>query len=180
MKIQYRDETIQFEDVPDETINGLAVRAAAHIGADVERISLLFLPKPGLTKYPFAARKLSEFLVPTTRIKLVGTPNVEIKKMEDMSATSQKVTRPSNFRPVKANKVRDWKKVQDEIRYTFHAIQPLSYLPDPEKSRRYLERLANDPGIKASMRKHKFSVGLLTVGNGALLLSGTILTPGRK
>lgn len=164
MKIQYRDEVFEFEDVPDETVSGLAVRAAERIGADVERVSLFILPKPGFLKHPSESdRKLSEFLTPTTRVKLVGTPNTEIKKMDDMGAASRRVTRPSSFKPVKANSTRDWKKVQEESTYTFHAIEPLQYLPNPEKSRRYLERLANDPGIKASMRKHKFSVGLLTV-----------------
>ncbi|KAK1754621.1 WLM-domain-containing protein [Echria macrotheca] len=46
--------------------------------------------------------------------------------------------------------------------YTFQTIRPLSYLPNPERSTQYLERLKADPGIKAAMRKHKFSVGLLT------------------
>ncbi|EXJ61100.1 hypothetical protein A1O7_05253 [Cladophialophora yegresii CBS 114405] len=167
MKIQYRDESLDFEDIPDETISHLASRAAAHIGADVERISFFFLPKPGFVKHPFAKRKLSDFITPTTRIKLVGTPNSEVKNMSELSAASRRSPRPSNFKPVKANKVRDWKKVQEESTYTFHAIEPLKYLPNPEKSRRYLERLASDPGIKASMRKHRFSVGLLTEMNPA-------------
>ncbi len=163
MKIQYRDETLDFEDVPDETMSELAARAAAQIEADIERISFFFLPKPGFVKGPFSDRKLSDFLTPSTRIKLVGTPNTEVKKMDDMAVESKRVNRPSSFKPVKANKARDWKKVQEESTYTFHAIEPLPYLPNPEKSRRYLERLANDPGIKASMRKHRFSVGMLTV-----------------
>lgn len=167
MKIQYRADTLELEDVPEETIAALATRCAEHISADVERVSLFFLPKPGFVKHPFSDRKLSEFLTPTTRIKLVGTPNAEVKKMDDMGAASRRVTRPSGFKPVKAYKARDWKKIQEESIYTFHAIEPLPYLPNPEKSRRYLERLANDPGIKASMRKHKFSVGLLTEMNPA-------------
>lgn len=46
--------------------------------------------------------------------------------------------------------------------YTFHTIRPLPYLPNPERSKQFLERLKEDPGIKAAMLKHKFSVGLLT------------------
>ncbi|EXJ80070.1 hypothetical protein A1O3_08356 [Capronia epimyces CBS 606.96] len=167
MRIQYRDETLDFEDVADETISGLSARCAERIGADVERISLFFLPKPGVVKYPFPDRKLGDFITPTTRVKLVGAPNTEIKKMDDMVAASRRATRPSSFKPVQANKSRDWKKTQEESRYTFHAIEPLPYLPNPEKSRRYLARLANDPGIKAAMRQNKFSVGLLTEMNPA-------------
>lgn len=167
MKIQYRDATLDLEDVTDETILGLAARCGELISADIERVSLFFLPKPGLVKHPFSDRKLNEFLTPTTRIKLVGAPNSEVKKLDDIGAASQRRSRPSSFKTVAANKSRDWKKVQEESIYTFHAIEPLNYLPNPEKSRRFLERLANDPGIKASMRKHKFSVGLLTEMNPA-------------
>ncbi|KAK5462619.1 hypothetical protein LTS15_002331 [Exophiala xenobiotica] len=155
MKIQYRNDALEFEDVADETVVDLATRCAEQIGADVERVSLFFLPKPGFMKHPFSDRKLSDFLTPTTRIKLVGTPNAEVKKMDDMGAASRRIMRPSTLKPVKANKARDWKKIQEESTYTFHAIEPLPYLPNPEKSRRYLERLANDPGIKASMRLNR-------------------------
>lgn len=65
------------------------------------------------------------------------------------------------------NRSRNWKQIQEEAKYTFHSIRPLPYLPNPEKSERFLERLARDPGIKASMRKHQFSVGLLTEMNPA-------------
>ncbi|KAK5045020.1 hypothetical protein LTR84_010168 [Exophiala bonariae] len=167
MKIQYRDTSLDLEDEPDENILGLATRCAEHIAADVERVSLFFLPKPGLVKFPFPDRQLKDFMTPTTRIKLVGAPNSEVKKMDDIGAASQRRGRPSTVKTVAANKNRDWKKVREESMYTFHAIEPLNYLPNPEKSKRFLERLANDPGIKASMRKHKFSVGLLTEMNPA-------------
>lgn len=169
MKIQYRSETLELPESQDETVSELAARCAETINADVSRISLLFLPKPGFMKHPFPERKLSDFMTPTTRIKLVGTPKTEVEKMDDMAVSAKRdAMRRSNAKPtVKANKYRDWKKVQDEATYTFHAIEPLPYLPDPEKSRRFLTRLSNDPGIKASMRAHKFQVGLLTEMNPA-------------
>lgn len=167
MKIHYRDTTLDLEDTADENVLELATRCAAHIGADVERVSLFFLPKPGFVKFPFSDRKLLDFLTPTTRIKLVGAPSSEVKKMDDMAAASQRRTRPGTLKTVAASKNRDWKKIREESMYTFHAIEPLNYLPDPEKSKRFLQRLANDPGIKASMRRHKFSVGLLTEMNPA-------------
>ena len=165
MKVQYRDESLELEDIADESVAGFASRCADTIGAEVSRISLFFMPKPGFKKHPFSEQKIADFLTPSTRIKLVGTPSKEVKKMEDMGAASRASSRPSSAKPVAANKHRDWRKVQEEARYTFHAIEPLQYLPDPEKSKRFLQRLANDPGIKASMRKHKFSVGLLTEMN---------------
>ncbi|KAK5658584.1 hypothetical protein OQA88_1977 [Cercophora sp. LCS_1] len=53
-------------------------------------------------------------------------------------------------------------RAQEDSMYNFQSIRPLPYLPNPERSRQFLERLKADPGIRAAMRKHKFSVGLLT------------------
>ncbi|KAF3765433.1 WLM-domain-containing protein [Cryphonectria parasitica EP155] len=54
------------------------------------------------------------------------------------------------------------KRRQEDSEYTFLRIEPLPGLRNPERSRELLVRLAEDPGIKAAMRKHKFTVGLLT------------------
>jgi hypothetical protein len=163
MKIQHRSATLEVDDIEDETISQLATRLATHISAEPTRISLFILPKPGLLKHPFPDTLLSSILKPNTRIKLVGTPDSERKEMADTNAAVQARARTLASRPpVKANKSRDWRKVQEESMYSFHAIEPLKWLPNPDRSRRYLERLAADPGIKAAMRKHKFSVGLLT------------------
>ena len=57
---------------------------------------------------------------------------------------------------------RDQQRAHDDARYTFHTVRPLAHLPRPERSAAYLERLKADPGIRHAMRKHQFSVGLLT------------------
>jgi hypothetical protein len=49
-----------------------------------------------------------------------------------------------------------------ETKYTFLQVRPLQGLPHPERSQALLMRLKADPGIVASMRKHKFAVSLLT------------------
>ena len=66
---------------------------------------------------------------------------------------------------VKAYKTHDWKKEQEEAQYTFTTLRPLPYLPNPERSLQFLQRLKDDAGIKAAMRKHKFTVPLLTEMN---------------
>ncbi|KAH8899708.1 WLM-domain-containing protein [Thozetella sp. PMI_491] len=57
---------------------------------------------------------------------------------------------------------RSQQRTQDDARYTFHTVRPLAHLPRPERSLAFLERLKADPGIRSAMRKHQFSVGLLT------------------
>lgn len=58
-----------------------------------------------------------------------------------------------------------------DFRFGFRRIEPLHSDPNthepyqhppPAEARALLERLANDPGIVAVMKKHEFSVGLLT------------------
>ncbi|KAB5582570.1 WLM domain-containing protein [Coniochaeta sp. 2T2.1] len=51
---------------------------------------------------------------------------------------------------------------QEDAAFTFHTLQPLQNLPNPRRSLEFLQRLKDDAGIRAAMRKHKFSVGLLT------------------
>ncbi|KAL8365142.1 hypothetical protein RB595_004113 [Gaeumannomyces hyphopodioides] len=46
--------------------------------------------------------------------------------------------------------------------FTFLSLRPLAYLPRPEASLRFLERLRDDPGVRAVMEKRRFTVGLLT------------------
>ncbi|KAM7217712.1 WLM domain containing protein [Rhypophila decipiens] len=49
-----------------------------------------------------------------------------------------------------------------DLQYNFQTLRPLPYLPNPQRSLEFLQRLRDDPGIRAAMKKHKFSVGLLT------------------
>ncbi|KAK5095497.1 hypothetical protein LTS08_008139 [Lithohypha guttulata] len=170
--LHWQSEKLELGLETDATIYDLALVFADKISADVEKVSLLVTPKPGLLKHPFSDVKIHDLLTDRTRIKAIGTPIKDVQKLNDTAAqmAARKRAREAarrEGRHTKSTPNRDWKKVQEEATYTFHAIEPLKYLPNPEKSRRYLERLANDPGIKASMRKHKFSVGLLTEMNPA-------------
>lgn len=172
LSVSYQNDSLSISVPSDATIYDLALQFADTIQAEIERVSLFIAPKPGLLKYPFSDARISDTLTLRTRIKGVGTPTKDIEKIDQMAArvAARRSARQSARqvgRQVKHSTNRDWKKVQEEALYTFHSIEPLKYLPDPERSRRYLERLANDPGIKASMRKHQFSVSLLTEMNPA-------------
>ncbi|KAL9029477.1 MAG: hypothetical protein Q9196_002277, partial [Gyalolechia fulgens] len=101
------------------------------------------------------------------KIVLLAPLPSELSSLSEASAASKPRQRSSQLKPAAPARHRDWRKAQDEATYTFGTIIPLPYLPNPEKSRRFLERLRDDAGIKASMRKHKFSVGVLTEMNPA-------------
>lgn len=166
--VKHLDTSHTYEVDADTTIYDMALFFADTIQADVEKVSFLIMPKPGLLKFPFSDKKLFDILTEKSRIKAIGTPTKDIEKLNQTAAqvAARRSARASARKQKhKSTPNRDWKKIQEESMYTFHAIEPLNYLPNPEKSRRYLEKLASDPGIKAAMRKHQFSVGLLTEMN---------------
>lgn len=51
---------------------------------------------------------------------------------------------------------------QGDGEYTFLRVEPLPGFSNAAQSREFLQRLTEDPGIRAAMRKHRFTVGLLT------------------
>ena len=169
IRIKFRDTEAQVDSIGQDSIASLAAHLANAIEADVKRIKLWIRPKPGMLKYPFADTMLKDILTPTSSIQLIASPEKEVAALQQniTNIRARARLRGGAASSATPSRNRDWKKIQEESKYTFHTIRPLPYLPNPEKSQRYLERLASDPGIKASMRKHKFSVGLLTEMNPA-------------
>lgn len=156
----------------DATIQDLSDTVAEDLHIPPSNQKYLITPKTGLLRPPFKDADLRLRTLQKKKIVLMGATTAEVEELEsDIAARKERMTRRRDAlkagRKVHAEKTRDWKKVQDEARYTFHTLRPLPYLPNPEKSLRYLERLRDDAGIKASMRKHGFSVGLLTEMNPA-------------
>ncbi|KAK0811229.1 hypothetical protein LTR75_005317 [Friedmanniomyces endolithicus] len=153
----------------DATLQDLSDTIAEDLHIPPSNQKLLITPKTGLLKPPFKDPTLPLSSLLDKKIVLMGATSTEVQELEsDLSARRTRLSRRAaalatartHNKPSRAN--RDWKKIQDEARYTFHTISPLPHLPNPSRSLRYLERLAADPGIKSSMRKHGFSVGLLT------------------
>lgn len=152
---------------PGSTITDLAERVFTLLSIPQANQKFMITPKLGLLKQPFPDPVLPLSTLANKKIVLLAPLPSELSSLSDASAASKLRQRSSPIKPVTPSRHRDWKKAQDEATYTFRTIVPLQYLPNPEKSRRFLERLRDDAGIKASMRKHKFSVGVLTEMNPA-------------
>ena len=164
IKLPFYNEDATISDLSD------AIDDELHIPPANQKF--IITPKIGLVKPPFNDPSLKLASIREKKIVLIGTTASEVEELE--SASSERRVRLDRRRAalqagrqVKTTRRSDWKKVQDEARYTFHMIRPLPHLPDPEKSRRFLERLRDDAGIKHSMRTHGFSVGTLTEMNPA-------------
>jgi hypothetical protein len=170
IQIHFHGKEFTVQTPPNITIAQLSVSLAEILSIEPDKQKLMITPKPGILKAPFPDTQIATIYTPKTKITLLGSTEKEIS---DLNATITKVRIRTQNRHAaakaapKAAKHRDWKKTQEESTYTFHSIRPLPYLPNPDRSQRFLERLADDPGIKATMRSHKFSVGLLTEMNPA-------------
>lgn len=156
----------------DATIQDLSDTVAEELHIPPSNQKFLITPKTGLLRPPFKDSSLSLQTLRDKKIVLMGATTAEVEELESdiQERKARMASRRAALqagRKVKSSKNRDWKKIQDEARYTFHTLRPLPYLPNPEKSLRFLERLRDDAGIKSSMRKHGFSVGLLTEMNPA-------------
>ncbi|KJX99092.1 ubiquitin/metalloprotease fusion protein [Zymoseptoria brevis] len=154
------------------TIQDLSDTIAEDMHIPPSHQKFFITPKTGLLKPPFKDPSILISTLRDKKIVLMGATTAEVAELEsDISDRKARIEKRKAAmqagRKVRANRNRDWKKVQDEAQYTFHTIRPLEYLPNPEKSLRFLERLRDDAGIKTSMRKHGFSVGLLTEMNPA-------------
>lgn len=126
-------------------------------------------PKLGLLRPPFKdnTAHLPLSSLTSAKITLLGSTAQQVADIDETISAirSRQAARTAALRA--ARKVqpynhRDARKIQEESTYTFATLRPLAHLRNPEKSLRFLERLRDDPGVKAAMRKHRFSVGLLT------------------
>ncbi|PNS20473.1 Ubiquitin and WLM domain-containing metalloprotease [Sphaceloma murrayae] len=170
--LTYHKEPITLSLPSSSTISDLSALITTDFDIPSSNQKLLISPKPGLLRPPFKDPTLPLSTLLNRKITLLGTPTSSTDALNSHLTTvraraTARATALREARKIKPTSYRDPRQAADEARYTFHSIRPLPYLPNPEKSQRYLERLASDPGIKAAMRKHKFSVGLLTEMNPA-------------
>ena len=151
----------------DATITDLSDEIASSLSIPHSNQKLM-ISKLGLLKPPFKDPDLPIKSIADKKITLMGSTAAEASSIARASEGAQRFVHSRANRPaqkVKAYKTHDWKKEQEESQYTFTTLRPLPYLPNPSKSLQFLQRLKDDAGIKAAMRKHKFTVPLLTEMN---------------
>lgn len=166
INITFHGSTHAFSFPPSATITDLSESIASNLYIPILNQKLM-VSKLGLLKPPFKDPALPLTSLLDKRITLLGSTALEASSVSKTASEAvQRASRVTNQRQtVKAYKTHDWKKEQEESIYTFTTLRPLPYLPNPERSLAFLQRLKDDAGIKASMRKHKWTVPLLTEMN---------------
>ncbi|KAK9472173.1 WLM domain-containing protein [Dipodascopsis tothii] len=156
--LSLKQEIERITDVPAETQKLIMPKLFLRSAHDQQRLRDV-LPADVLRAYsggaPGTAKK--------PKITLIGTRiNLAFKIAETKSENVER-TYINEFKPSAAARSRETLEEQRaDKEYCFEKIEPLSFLPQKERSLEILQRLAAEPGIRAIMRKHKFRVGLLT------------------
>ncbi|KAJ9138721.1 Ubiquitin and WLM domain-containing metalloprotease [Pleurostoma richardsiae] len=171
--VSYAGHTHTFSFESDAVLDDLVVACGTILGAEYDWPSAKFIaPKVGLLK---ASDKPDFPLAPLHDKKL----NLMVPKAQDISDLRAAEERNRAFQEYRERRLAQARRNQrsahhhrhgggdaaraaEESTYTFLQLRPLPQFPDPERSLAFLRRLRDDPGIRAAMRRHKFTVGLLT------------------
>ncbi|OAL55226.1 WLM-domain-containing protein [Pyrenochaeta sp. DS3sAY3a] len=146
----------------DATISDLSDRVSTDLSIPPPNQKFLVGGKLGLQKPPFKDATIPLTQLASKKITLMGSTVAEVSSLNASISAASAPRRPGPIKAALPARHTDYKKIQEEAQYTFHTLRPLPYLPNPDRSLRFLERLRDDAGIKAAMRTHKFSVPLLT------------------
>ena len=172
---------------PHATLTDLTTQLAQRLQIPSTNQKLLIAPKPGLVKPPFAENTpldaVAQLDSPKFKITVLGTKTGAIEALNAEGADTKRRTeareasqaeasrklaqsrsRSSRSRPSGVHTLSS-SSSSEQATYTFHNLEPLAYLPYPSRSLDFLQRLRDDPGIRATMASHKFSVALLTEMN---------------
>jgi hypothetical protein len=144
------------------TLAHLSERVAEDLSIPPSNQKFLISSKLGLQKPPFKDPSVLLSTIVSKKITLMGSTTEEVSSLSASIKAAAVPRRPGPVKAATPARNTDRKKLQEEAQYTFQTLRPLPYLPSPERSLRFLERLRDDAGIKAAMRTHKFSVPLLT------------------
>lgn len=100
------------------------------------------------------------------KIMLMGTPKNKLQELQETEVLKAqehaKLIRHNQNMRRNARRAAKTPVNPDSIKYTFHKLQPLEFLPNPEKSLAFLRKIKEDRGVQAIMMKYKWSVPVLT------------------
>ena len=181
LTIQHGSKTHDFSFPECANLLDLSNRVSEELSIPPGNQKFLISPKPGLVTGPFDGEGANEHaglplrdLRGIRKINLLGSTAAQVSSLNAAVAASKgrgpsgrATSLSSAIKTQTPSRTRDWRSLHDATTYTFLTIRPLPYLPHPERSTRFLERLRDDPGIKTVMGRHKWTVPLLTEMNPA-------------
>ncbi|KAG5982376.1 hypothetical protein E4U55_002006 [Claviceps digitariae] len=164
INVTHRKHNYAFQLPDDATVPDLFDEIATSLGIPQSNQKML-VPKGPLLKAPFQEPYPALSPLQHKTLTLMGSGAAELQAVQDMSV---KVAQRNAARLAQKTRARGTIKKPTTRRdyahaeYTFLQVRPLAGLPRAERSQRLLMRLKEDPGIRAAMTKHKFTVSLMT------------------
>lgn len=163
ISISHRKTNYDFEFNEDAVALDLFNEIGATLDIPLENQKIIVPKMPLLTwppKYPHMPLQSLQ----GKKLMLMGSGAATAQAVQDMS---NKVARRNEARAAQRARRKTpgqqrSNPTTNETKYTFLQVRPLNNLPRPERSQMLLMRLKSDPGVVAAMRKHQFTVSLLT------------------
>ncbi|KAL6877700.1 WLM domain-containing protein [Trichoderma longibrachiatum] len=162
--VSHRGHKFPFELDADLTVTDMFREIENVLEIPFENIKVM-VPKGPFLKHPFKDPEYSVKNLAGKTVTVMGSTNADVQAVQSMCQKLNNIKAAREAQRSKAkSKAPARRRVQsvEDSKYTFLQVRPLSGLPHPERSLKLLMRLKEDPGIKAAMRKHKFTVALLT------------------
>ncbi|OAA69878.1 protein kinase domain-containing protein [Cordyceps fumosorosea ARSEF 2679] len=164
--ISHRQTTCDMQFPPEATVIQLFEELEATLDIPVAN-QKIFVPKGPLLKAPLKNPDMSLAELQGKTLKLMGSASSEVQAVQSMC---ERIKQRAAARLAHRGKARSSssggrshkRTAADDTKYTFLQVKPLQGLPRPERSLALLTRLKEDPGIRATMRKRKYTVALLT------------------
>ncbi|KAL7794283.1 WLM domain-containing protein [Trichoderma ceciliae] len=163
--VSHRGHKFPFELDADNTVTDLFYEIQTVLEIPIENIKVM-VPKGPFLKYPFKDAEYQVKNLAGKTVTVMGSTATDVQAVQTMC---QKLHKMKAAREAQRSKAKSKAPVRrraaqspEDSKYTFMQVRPLSGLPNPERSLKLLMRLKEDPGIKAAMKKHKFTVALLT------------------
>lgn len=150
---------VKFEQ--DATITELMNEIEASMDIPISHQKII-APKHPLIKAPLKNPNLPLMEFQGKKLMLMGSTAATAQAVQD---TAEKVASRNAARMAQRSKKSSKRRRRiyaDDVNYTFQQVRALQWLPNPDHSQKLLMRLKADPGIVAAMKKHKFTVALLT------------------
>lgn len=163
ISLSHRSVNYEFHFPEDATVTDLFKEVEASLDIPVSN-QKIFVPKGPLLKSPPKDPDLPIQQLTGKKLMLMGSGAAEVQAVQNMSdkVAKRNAARMAQKTRTKTAPRRSQARTAEDVQYTFLQVRPLQALPHPERSQMLLMRLKEDPGIRAAMRKHKFTVSLLT------------------
>ncbi|KAM0548105.1 hypothetical protein ACHAPJ_010025 [Fusarium lateritium] len=161
LSVTHRKVTYELKFPEDATVTDLFNEIEASLDVPVSNQKII-APKTPLLKAPFKNPDMPLSDLKGKPLTLMGSPAAEAQQVSDMAERVAKRNAARMAQRSKARHATPTRRNAQDSQYTFLQVRPLQGLPNPDRSQKLLLRLKEDPGIRAAMTKHKFTVGLLT------------------